>query len=356
MATPAEQAKFANDNMSHNTPDGKPVDHKQVLIDLIAMHHGPQSAMVANSAFKNQEKQIKEAMVDHGKTAEEILGSQGIDLQALANPQKGFFGRWQDNFNKQGGNVTNTDVLGNLLTASKINKSNSMGNPEQSIEKLTQLNQMTESVLPGYRFTQTAEGDFVLQPKPMESRGTSAIQNAKDKRTETVINTIYESNNTRESINNAMNSVGKLESGLGGKVTYGVIKNLDANNPLLEDWQNLKMALTDAQLLSSGPLKGAISDKENEWLAAAAANDNLISVPRARAVLSKLKRAVDVKEKSVKDSYKRIYKEDPDTWDEAKSMSNSSGGNSFKSEEEASAANLKPGTKITINGRPAIWE
>lgn len=31
-------------------------------------------------------------------------------------------------------------------------------------------------------------------------------------------------------------------------------------------------------------------------------------------------------------------------------------GSSFASEQEAAAANLAPGTKITINGRPAVWE
>jgi hypothetical protein len=42
-----------------------------------------------------------------------------------------------------------------------------------------------------------------------------------------------------------------------------------------------------------------------------------------------------------------------------KIIDNKEGGDeglSFSSEEEASSANLKPGTKITINGRPAVWE
>lgn len=142
--------------------------------------------------------------------------------------------------------------------------------------------------------------------------GSPLLQNEKNKRIEDVISTINDSEDTRITIDNALNSVVKLESGLKGKVSYNVIKNLDANNPLLGDWQNLKMALTHAQIVASGPLKGAISDTEEKWLADAAANDNLISIPRAKSVLDKLKRAADMKEKSKVSSYKNIYKgEDP---------------------------------------------
>lgn len=76
-------SQFAAENMSYNTPDGKPPDHKQLMIDLIAKAHGPQAAMVADKAFKTQDKQIEEAMMDHGKTASNILESQGIDLNKL---------------------------------------------------------------------------------------------------------------------------------------------------------------------------------------------------------------------------------------------------------------------------------
>lgn len=163
--------QFAAENMSYNTPDGKPPDHRQMLIDLIASAHGPQSAMVAETAFKNQDSQIKEAMVEHGATAEQVLQSKGIDLNTLANPQKGFMGRWQDNFNKQEGNVTNTDVLGNLLKASEINKNNQSAkgfNTDESIAKLSKIQKSLEdSGLKDYQAEQTADGNFILKTKPV---------------------------------------------------------------------------------------------------------------------------------------------------------------------------------------------
>lgn len=153
------------------------------------------------------------------------------------------------------------------------------------------------------------------------NRQNASMQGYKNKLTESVISTFNQSQDTRSMADTALSSIKNLESGLKGKVTYNVIKNLDANNPLLGDWQNLKMALTNAQLQASGPLKGAISDAENKWLAQAAANDDLISVPRATAVLNQLKRAADTKEKSVVNSYKRIYKDDPYSWEELKGAS-----------------------------------
>jgi len=162
--------EFAQQNMSYNTPDGKPPDHRQLLLDLVSQVHGPQAAIITDSALKNQDKQIKEAMVDHGKTVQEILASQGIDLNALANPQKGFLGRWQDNFNKQVGNVTNSDILGNLIKASEITKNyqqlNNL-NPQNAIANISRLNALAkQNGLDNYQFDQTANGQLVLSPKP----------------------------------------------------------------------------------------------------------------------------------------------------------------------------------------------
>lgn len=178
-------------------------------------------------------------------------------------------------------------------------------------------------------FSVTASGSPTLSIQP-QNKVNPSLQNYRNKLTENVINTYNDVQNTNQTIDTALSSVNKLQSGLKGKVTYGVIKNLDANNPLLEDWQNLKIALTDAQLQSSGPLKGAISDAENKWLAAAAANDDLISIPRAKAVFDKLKRASAAREKTAVQSFKRIYKEDPYQWEELKKSSNNKTGSISK--------------------------
>lgn len=166
MAEQSSYKQFAQENMSYNTPDGKPVDHRQVLIDLIASQHGLQAASLADSALKHQDKQVKEAMVDHGMTADQVLKTQGIDLNAIANPQKGFLGRWQDNFNKQVGNVTNTDIMNNLLKASEIGKNNQQAqgfNTEEVLKKMSELQNKVNEVMPGYKVDQTAEGNIIIK-------------------------------------------------------------------------------------------------------------------------------------------------------------------------------------------------
>lgn len=141
--------------MSYNTPDGKPPDHKQIMLDMIAAAHGPQAAMVADKAFKTQDKQIEAAMIDHGMTAEDVLKGIGVDTKRLAGglndapkmePSKGLFssasvtpeGNIQDAGALGGIFGTNTHaLLKNLLTVSEIKK-NSTGS------MASQLGQMKE--------------------------------------------------------------------------------------------------------------------------------------------------------------------------------------------------------------------
>lgn len=226
--------------------------------------------------------------------------------------------------------------------------------PEQQIATLSRTRELAaaQGLDPnsiGFGVTATGSPTLSIQP---QNKINPSLQNYRNKLTENVINTYNDVQNTNETINTALSSVNKLESGLKGKVTYGVIKNLDANNPLLQDWQNLKIALTDAQLQSSGPLKGAISDSENKWLAAAAANDDLISIPRAKAVFDKLKRAAATREKTAVQSFKRIYKEDPYQWDELKSSSvNTQGTVSNKYQKALQAGYTKEEIDAYLKGK-----
>jgi hypothetical protein len=85
----------------------------------------------------------------------------------------------------------------------------------------------------------------------------------------------------------------------------------DPNNPMLGKWQVIKGVLTDAQLMNTAKTKGAISDKEMALFATAAANDDIASLPRMLPVFDKLMAFMDAEEKAKKESFKKIYREDP---------------------------------------------
>ena len=98
---------------------GGELDPKKLLLDLISKSHGPQSAMIADAAFKNQDKQIKEAMIDHGMKAEDVLKSSGIDINTLlgGKPNKrGNFLYTPFQVDQQTGTVTPASILGGLIS------------------------------------------------------------------------------------------------------------------------------------------------------------------------------------------------------------------------------------------------
>lgn len=167
--------EFAQENKSYNTPDGKPPDHRQILLDLIANAHGPQAGIVADKAFKTQDKQIEQAMTEHGMTAEDILKSKGIDINNPGKKQGNFF-HTPFQMNKQTGEVTPESILGGLFKstpedtlrmaqASQLAKKSQGFNTEESISKGAELNKMLDEKMPGYQVTQSADGNFVIHPK-----------------------------------------------------------------------------------------------------------------------------------------------------------------------------------------------
>jgi hypothetical protein len=58
-------------------------DYKQMLLDLIKEKSGIHTAIIMEEALKNQSKQLKEAMIDNGMTAEQIGQSKGVDMGEL---------------------------------------------------------------------------------------------------------------------------------------------------------------------------------------------------------------------------------------------------------------------------------
>lgn len=151
-------------------------------------------------------------------------------------------------------------------------------------------------------------------PKMSASR-----ENAKTKSTLDVLSTIETANVRRNAIDTAMKSAERIDSGVYGQAKRGFLKAVGADSPALEDWQNIKMVLTDGQLLYTAKTKGAISDKEMELFAKAAANDDVASVRQIMPVLRKILRELNADETAKVNAYKRSYKEDPYSWEEVDS-------------------------------------
>ena len=149
----------------------------------------------------------------------------------------------------------------------------------------------------------------------------------RDKRKDTseVVKTFQNNAVQRNLISDASEAVERFSGGVYGKIGKNFAKNLKPDSPALADFQKIKMVLTNAQLRDSLLLKGAISDTENKWLAEAAANDDLISAPRTKVVLNKAIKFIEAEDKSLAQSYKRNYGDDPMQWDEIKAIKNSSG-------------------------------
>lgn len=107
----------------------------------------------------------------------------------------------------------------------------------------------------------------------------------------------------RKLVTEAETSVKNLPKGLLGKWDMKRIMAFDPENPIVEDWQKVKMVLTDATLLNTAMTKGAISDMEMKEFQKAAANDDISSVARMKPVFNKLINFLDAEEKSLKESY-----------------------------------------------------
>ena len=123
-----------------------------------------------------------------------------------------------------------------------------------------------------------------------------------------------ESEAKRGMIATAQDSAKRLTPGLLGKMQRGMIEKFDANNPMLTDWQNVKMVLTDATMLNTAKTKGAISDREMALFQKAAADDDLASFSKMQPVFNRLLKFIDSEESSAIKSYQKLYGENPKEW------------------------------------------
>lgn len=133
----------------------------------------------------------------------------------------------------------------------------------------------------------------------------------KNKATQNLFEIIERNKVKKQALSKAISSLGSLPTGRIGSMKVWAMKNFDPENPKMEDWQNVKSVLTDAQLMNVAKTKGAISDREMELFSQAAANDDLISVSRMRPVLSRLSDFMQAEENAAIGSYKQSYNEDP---------------------------------------------
>jgi hypothetical protein len=177
---------------------------------------------------------------------------------------------------------------------------------------------------------------------------TPGQQLAKDSATREIYQTVESNKPRREAAEKAKESVKNIPQGLIGKAKVQMMKMFDPNNATLSDWQNVKSALTEAQLAYTNNTKGAISDREMQMFGQAVANDDLASVARMAPQIDKLVRFMDANEAGQMGAYQRNYGENPRSW----FPGNGGGGQNFNSPEEADASGLAPGTRVTVQGRP----
>jgi hypothetical protein len=170
-----------------------------------------------------------------------------------------------------------------------------------------------QPVIPeGYTASAVTSGGVTYEKPSTELTGGQKL--AKDKATNEIFTTLEDNKVKRQLIKQAQQSSEKIRGGLFGKLQKNWMGQFDPNNPLLGDWQNIKMVLTDATLMNTAKTKGAISDMEMLEFMKAAANDDVASFMRMKPVFEKLLMVLDADEKAKVGAYKQNYGEDPSGW------------------------------------------
>lgn len=153
-----------------------------------------------------------------------------------------------------------------------------------------------------------AKSQVLAKEKPLALSPT--LEKVKQSRLENIINAFENAKPQSDMIANAEDSLKRIPQGRLGAIKIKYLMEADPNNPILTDWQNIKMVMTDAQLLNTAKTKGAISDKEMELFAKASANDDLLSIPRIIPVIAKLKRFLEAEKSRAVNAYRNIYKDE----------------------------------------------
>lgn len=150
----------------------------------------------------------------------------------------------------------------------------------------------------------TVEGEYL----------TPSQKNQKNKLISSIYSQIESNKVKRDQIAQAQDAITRVPKGRLGSIEIGFLKQFSPEDPKLADWQKVKSVLTDSQLLFTARTKGAISDREMELFANAAANDDLASVSRMKPVMDRLSAFIDAEQNASVNSFREIYDEDPMQW------------------------------------------
>lgn len=193
-----------------------------------------------------------------------------------------------------------------------------------------------------------------LQKRRMEMTGgdsglTAGQRLAKDKATQDLFATAEINDVKRSVYDKALQGSETIPQGFFGKARINTAKSfpsfkgvLRVNDKMIQDAQELKMALTDATLANAAYTKGAISDKEMSEFSKASANDDFNS-PAIFPVLAKLKAFLDAEEAGKFGAYQKNYGEDPRTFlpkfGQGASQQPEQGGDPLEAEAQQAIAN-----------------
>src|SRR3990167_4018996 len=161
----------------------------------------------------------------------------------------------------------------------------------------------------GLELTKAKTAESVARTSRISSPQTvfsPSRQIAKDKRTQSLFDQLETNAIKKDMISKALESLPKVPQGFSGKWQVKAMKQVDPTNPILGDWQNIKSVLTDAQLMNVAKTKGAISDREMELFAQAAANDDTMSIARMKPVIERLSNFLEAQDSSAINSYRKI--------------------------------------------------
>ena len=140
---------------------------------------------------------------------------------------------------------------------------------------------------------------------------TATERNYKKKQQKEFVEEYAENNTNLNFINETEPLIQTLPVGLVGKVKTEWMKNFDANNPILGNWQKVKSILTGTTVLQSLKLKGAISDREFEEFKKSVANDDLSSIPRIQSAFDRYRKIIESDNKAKVDAYYKQFGEYP---------------------------------------------
>lgn len=168
--------------------------------------------------------------------------------------------------------------------------------------------QLSQAETIGLKPTKLKGGEISFEAAEDPTQKVSFIKQ-KNKDTSDLIDTVMSGDFKKENINKVLADAQDIPQGLLGKVEIDMLKRFSPDSPVLAKWQNLKSVLTDAQLMKTARTKGAISDREMELFAEAVANDDINSMPRITATLSRMMNQLEQEANVARSTFGQLYGE-----------------------------------------------